>query len=55
MYSVGSSEGRRPLGSLKCTENEDVDWINLAQNTVKWRDLVDTVIIFVFHTGQNIY
>jgi hypothetical protein len=53
---VGKPEGRRPLGRprLRWEDNIkmdfrkmgfwDVDWIDLAQDRDKWRDLVNTVM-----------
>jgi hypothetical protein len=53
---VGRPEGRRPLGrprrrwedNIKMDIREigfgDVDWINLAQDTDRWRTLVNTVM-----------
>jgi hypothetical protein len=53
---VGRPEGRRPLGrprrrwednikmDLRETKFGDVDWINLAQDRVRWRALVNTVM-----------
>jgi hypothetical protein len=53
---VGKPEGRRPLGrprlrwedNIKMDLREigfgDVDWIHLAQDSDKWRALVNTVI-----------
>jgi hypothetical protein len=53
---VGRPEGKRPLGrprrrwedNIKVYLGEigfgDVDWIHLAQNTDKWRALVNTVM-----------
>jgi hypothetical protein len=53
---VGRPEGRRPLGrprrrwednikmDLRKTGFGDVDWIHLAQNTDRWRALVNTVM-----------
>jgi hypothetical protein len=53
---VGRPEGRRPLGrprrrwedNIKMDLREvgfgDVDWIDLAQDRVRWRALVNTVM-----------
>jgi hypothetical protein len=53
---VGRPEGRRPLGrprrrsedNIKMDLGEigfgDVDWIDLAQDRDRWRDLVNTVM-----------
>jgi hypothetical protein len=53
---VGKLEGRRPLGrprrrwednirmDLREIGLEDVDWIHLAQDTDRWRALVNTVM-----------
>jgi hypothetical protein len=53
---VGRHEGRRVLGKpkhregdnikmgLKEIESYDVDWINLSQNRIHWRALVDTLV-----------
>jgi hypothetical protein len=53
---VGRSEGRRPLGrptrrwednikmDLREKEFGDVDWIHLAQDTGRWRALMNTVM-----------
>jgi hypothetical protein len=47
-------EGMRPLGGrrwkdnikmeLEQTRREGMDWIELAQKTVQWRDLLSTVM-----------
>jgi hypothetical protein len=34
---------------------EDVDWIQLAQDTVQWRDFVSTVMNFQFHKRRGLY
>jgi hypothetical protein len=53
---VGKPEGRRPLGRLRCRWMDnirmdlvevgwgDVDWIRLAQDTDRWRALVNAVM-----------
>jgi hypothetical protein len=53
---VGRPEGKRPLGRHRCrwednikidlreTRFGDVDWIHLAQDRVRWRALVNTVM-----------
>jgi hypothetical protein len=53
---VGRPEGRRPLGrprrrwegnikmDLRETGFGDVDWIDLAQDRDRWRNLVNTVM-----------
>jgi hypothetical protein len=53
---VGKPEGRRPLGRPRRTWEDnikmdlgeigfgDVDWIHLAQDRDRWRDLVNTVM-----------
>jgi hypothetical protein len=53
---IGKSEGKRPLGKprrkwevkiktdLRETGWEVVDWINLAQDSVQWLTLVNTVM-----------
>jgi hypothetical protein len=56
---VGKPEGRRPLGrprrrwvdNIKMDLREigwdDVDWIDLAQDREEWKDLVNTVNLWV--------
>ena len=53
---MGKPEGMRPLGrqGLRCEDNikmdlqevgcGDMDWIELAQDRVRWRALVDVVM-----------
>jgi hypothetical protein len=53
---VGKPEGKRPLGRPKCRRVnnirmdlgevgwDDVDWIGLAQDRNRWRDLVNSVL-----------
>jgi hypothetical protein len=53
---VGKPEGKRPLRrrrrrmednvkmELREIELEDADWIHLAQDTVRWRAVVNTVM-----------
>jgi len=57
---VGKPEGKRPLGKRRRRwENnikmvvqelgcEVIDWIELAQDTGRWRELVNTVMNFRF-------
>ena len=62
MVSVGSSEGKRPLGRPRCgwednikidikqmEGEEDVDWIKLVQDCGTWRAVVTTVMNTDFH------
>jgi hypothetical protein len=56
MILVGKPEGRRPLGRPRCRWVDNIkmdlrelvlcgmDWIGLAQDTDKWRALVNTVM-----------
>jgi hypothetical protein len=56
MNSVGTSEGKRPLGKsrrrwkdnikidVREVELDDVDWIHLAQDRARWRALLSTVM-----------
>jgi hypothetical protein len=53
---VGKSDGKRPLGRLKCRWVESIkiylgeigwggmDWIDLAQDRDQWRALVNTAL-----------
>jgi hypothetical protein len=53
---VGKSEGKRPLGRLRCRWEDDIkadlqevgcgvmDWNELAQDTDRWRTLVNAVM-----------
>jgi hypothetical protein len=52
---VGRPEGKRPLGRLRCREDnikmdlrdigiDGVNWIQLAQDRVQWRACVNTVM-----------
>jgi hypothetical protein len=53
---VGNLVGRRPLGRSTCRWSDNIkialreerwwgtDWIDLAQNTDRWRDLVNAVM-----------
>jgi hypothetical protein len=50
---VGNPEGKRPLGSPRWEDNIKmdlqeikwgVDWNDLAQDRIKWRSLVNTVM-----------
>jgi hypothetical protein len=54
---VGKPNGNKPLGTLmhRCENSinmtygeimseEDLDWINFAQNRVQWKNFVNTVI-----------
>jgi hypothetical protein len=53
---VGKPEGKRPLGRprCRCVDNirmdlgevgwDDVDWIGLDQNRIRWRALVNSVL-----------
>jgi hypothetical protein len=56
MLLVGKSEGKRPVGrprrkwmdNIRMDRGEvgwgDVDWIGLAQDRNKWRDLVNSIL-----------
>jgi hypothetical protein len=56
MILVGKPEGKRPLGRPRCrwVDNikmdlrkigwDDVDWMDMAQDTDQWRALVNTVL-----------
>jgi hypothetical protein len=58
---VGNLEGKTPLGRLtylmclKETGREGVDWIHLAQDRVKWRDLMKKVMDLVFHKRRGMF
>jgi len=68
VYSVlvGECGGKRPLGrpwrrwedNIKIDLKEfgcgGVDWIDLAQDRVRWRALVSTVMNFRFHKMRGI-
>ena len=53
---VGKPEGKRPLGRLRCRWEDNIkmdvqevgggcgDWMELAQDRDKWRELVSTVM-----------
>jgi len=59
--SVGKSDGKRPLvrprrrwkGNIKMDLQEvgcgSMDWIDLAQNRDRWKDLVNVVMNLRFH------
>ena len=61
---VGKSEGNRPLGrpgrrwkdNIKMDLQEvgwrSMDWIDLAQNRDRWKDLVNAVMNLRFHKMQ---
>jgi SRSO17 transposase len=40
---------------LKETDCEDVEWIQVAQNRVKWQVLENTTMSFRFHTKWRIF
>ena len=65
MYSVlvGKPEGKKPLGrwregSVKMDHQEvgcgGVDWIELAQVSDRWRELVNAVMTYGFHKMRGI-
>jgi hypothetical protein len=55
---VGKSEGKRPLGRLRCRWGDDIkidfqevgcgvmDWIGLGQDRDRWRAIVNAVMNF---------
>ena len=55
---VGKSEGKRPLGRLRCGWEDNIkmdlqevgwegmDWIDVAQNRERWRALVRAIMNF---------
>jgi hypothetical protein len=55
---VGRPEGKRPLGRLRCRWEDNIkldlreiridgaDWIQLAQDRVRWKTFVNTVMNF---------
>jgi len=45
---VGKPEGRRPLGSSESgVSGRGMEWIDLAQDTGRWRALVNAVMNFL--------
>jgi hypothetical protein len=59
---VEKPEGKRPRGRYRCRfednikinlkeGREDVNWTNVAEDRVQWRDVVRTVIDLDFHQG----
>jgi hypothetical protein len=56
VYRFGRPEGKRPLGRLRCRWDDNIkmdlraieidgaNWIRLAQDRVRWRAFVDTVM-----------